>query len=171
MKQVFTIAFAAFLTGASGLAGFAQATDGTPLPQDTPETETQGIDTGPLGLPIYNAADVLLSDFVWTNRLLVVMADTPNDPSFNRQIDFILEREQEMITRDIVLITDADPSARSDARQRLRPRGFMIAIIDKDGEIKQRRPSARDGREIIQTIDKFPSRRDEFLEQNPSGRQ
>jgi hypothetical protein len=164
MKQVLTIAFAAFLTGASGMAGFAQATDGSALPAAEPET-------GPLGLPIFDAADVVLADFVWTNRLVVVFADTPNDPSFGRQIEFILEREQAMIDRDVVLITDADPAARTEARRNLRPRGFMLAIIDKDGEVKQRRPSPRDGREIMQTIDKFPSRRDEFLEQNPSGRQ
>jgi hypothetical protein len=169
MKQVLTIAFATFLTGASGLAGYAQATDGTPpAPQ---EAGVEDIETGPLGMPIYDGADVTLSDFQWVKRLVVVFADTPNDPSFDRQIEFILEREAAMIERDVVLVTDSDPAGRSDARRELRPRGFMMAIIDKDGEVKQRRPSPRDGREIMQTIDKFPSRRDEFLEQNPSGRQ
>jgi hypothetical protein len=46
----------------------------------------------------------------------------------------------------------------------------MLAIIDKDGEVKVRRPSPRDGREIVQAIDKFPLRREEILEQMPSGR-
>ena len=168
MKQVLTIAFATFLTGASGLTGFAQATDGTP---PATEPETAEVETGPLGMQMFDAADVELSDFLWVNRLVVVFADTPNDPSFGRQIEFILEREAAMIERDVVLITDSDPSGRSDARRELRPRGFMMAIIDKDGEVKQRRPSPRDGREIMQTIDKFPSRREEFLEENPSGRQ
>lgn len=183
MKQVLTIAFAVFLTGAGGIAGFAQATDGTgsgPTPgantEQMPENGTEngaedGPATGPLGMPIYDAAEISLDDFLWTHRLLVVLADSRADPAFDRQIRFILEREQAMIDRDVVLITDSDPAARSQARTRLRPRGFMLAIIDKDGEIKQRRPSARDGREIIQTIDKFPSRREEFLEQNPSGRE
>jgi hypothetical protein len=170
MKQVLTIAFTAFLIGAGGLAGFAQAID---VPDAVAEAVADGqpeIVTGPLGLPIFDATDVTLADFIWTNRLIVVFAETPNDPAFARQIEFILEREQEMIDRDVVLITDSDPAARSDARIQLRPRAFMLAIVGKDGEVKSRRPSSRKGREIMQTIDSFPLRRQEMLEQNPSGR-
>lgn len=148
----------------------ALATEPAPPEATDADTGEEQAEDAPAGLPQYDAADVLLADFLWTKRLLVVLADSPNDPAFDRQVRFILDREDAMIERDVVLITDADPAARSDARTRLRPRGFMLAIIDKDGEVKVRRPSPRDGREIVQAIDKFPLRREEILEQMPSGR-
>jgi hypothetical protein len=45
-----------------------------------------------------------------------------------------------------------------------------LAIIEKDGEIKQRRPAPRDVREISAAIDHFPLRRQEILERLPAGR-
>jgi hypothetical protein len=173
MNPIRALGFSFFLLGLGPVALPAQATD-TATPEQTavPADDATAVEpvAEPEGLPRYDAADVMLSDFLWTKRLLVVLADSPADPAFDRQIRYILDREEAMIERDIVLITDADPAARSDARTRLRPRGFMLAIIDKDGEVKVRRPSPRDGREITQAIDKFPLRREEMLERNPSGR-
>lgn len=122
------------------------------------------------GLVTYEAAEVQLDQFLWLKRPIVIIANTPADPSFARQVAYIEEVAEQMIERDVVVILDTDPTAETDARQRLRPRGFMLAIVGKDGEIKWRRPSPRSGREIVQTIDKFPLRREEMLEQLPSGR-
>ncbi|WP_114966717.1 DUF4174 domain-containing protein [Alkalilacustris brevis] len=122
------------------------------------------------GLQVHDAAEVDLEDFLWTMRPIVIFADIPNDPSFERQVRYLEERADEMIARDVVVVLDTDPSANSQARERLRPRGFMLAILDKDGEVKLRRPNPRPGREIVQTIDKFPSRRQEILDRLPSGR-
>jgi len=125
---------------------------------------------GPEGLLYVDGSDVDISTFLWTKRLLVVMADTPADPAFEQQLRNIREREEEFVIRDVVVITDTTPAARSPIRQELRPRGFMLAIIDKDGEVKQRRPAPRTAREIMAVIDRFPSRRQEILDQMPSGR-
>ena len=43
----------------------------------------------------------------------------------------------------------------------LRPEGFSLVLIDKDGQVKQRKPVIWDTREISRAIDKFPSRRTE----------
>ena len=48
-------------------------------------------------------------------------------------------------------------------RAKLRPRGFSLVLIDKDGEAKLRKPLPWDVREITHAIDKFPLRRQEIL--------
>lgn len=121
-------------------------------------------------LMILDAADVDPEDFLWTLRIVAVMADSPNDPAFQRQMRAIEERPGDLLARDVVVIVDSDRASGSLLRQRLRPRGFMLAIIDKDGEIKQRRPAPRDVREIGDMIDNFPLRRQELLERLPAGR-
>jgi hypothetical protein len=123
------------------------------------------------GLEVLDATVADLDSFLWVKRPIIVFADTPADPAFDRQVRNILERAEEFVIRDVVLIVDADPAANSPARQRLRPRGFMLAILDKDGEVKQRRPAPRTAREIMAVIDRFPLRRQEMLEQRPSGRE
>jgi len=116
------------------------------------------------------AADVVLADFLWQRRPVVVFADRPDDPQFIRQMAAINGGIAELEERDVVVITDTDPAARSDARQRLRPRGFSLVLLDKDGQVKRRQPSPWSMREITHTIDRFPLRREEMLERNPSGR-
>lgn len=124
----------------------------------------------PPALAILDAAGVDPADFLWTARILAVMADSPNDPSFIQQMREIEARAADLIERDVVVIVDSDRASGSLLRQRLRPRGFMLAIIDKDGEVKQRRPAPRDVREINAIIDRFPLRRQEMLERRPAGR-
>ncbi|MFU8899453.1 MAG: DUF4174 domain-containing protein [Roseinatronobacter sp.] len=124
----------------------------------------------PEGLRILDAAEVDLDTFLWEWRILAVMADTPNDPAFIRQMRDIDERAADLFERDVVVIVDTDRASGSALRLRLRPRGFMLAIIDKDGEIKQRRPAPRDVRELNAVIDRFPLRRQEMMERRPSGR-
>ncbi len=124
----------------------------------------------PEGLRILNAVDVNIDSFLWEWRILAVMADTPNDPAFIRQMRDIDERADDLFERDVVVIIDTDRASGSELRQRLRPRGFMLAIIDKDGEIKQRRPAPRDVRELNAVIDRFPLRRQEMMERRPAGR-
>jgi len=61
-----------------------------------------------------------------------------------------------------VIITDTDPSARSAIRTALRPRGFALVVMQKDGTVGVRRPSPRDVREIMRTIDNFSLRQEEM---------
>lgn len=119
----------------------------------------------------YSAADVgNLDQFLWLRRPVVVFADTPNDPNFRRQMQNIEADLQSLEDRDVIVITDTDPAARTEVRQRLRPRGFSLVLMDKDGEVKRRAPAAWTMREIVHGIDRFPLRRQEMLERNPAGR-
>lgn len=143
------------------------------IADDTAEdigTDADTTEAQPEGLRILDAADIDPDSFLWEWRILAIMADTPNDPAFISQMREINERQDALFERDVVVIVDTDRNSGSILRQRLRPRGFMLAIIDKDGEVKQRRPAPRDVREISAVIDRFPLRRQEMLERRPAGR-
>jgi len=133
-------------------------------PQAAPAEEGAG------GLRVLDAAEADLAALKWTARAVVVFADSPADPLFERQMRLIAADPAALAERDVVVITDTDPAARSEVRAKLRPRGFSLVLIDKDGEAKLRKPLPWDVREITHAIDKFPLRRQEILERLPAGR-
>jgi hypothetical protein len=114
------------------------------------------------GLDLRFASDVTLGEFLWVNRLIVVFADSPRDPSFLRQMELLALRPETLLDRDVVVITDTDPATPSAIRTKLRPRGFGFVLIDKDGVIKLRKPSPWDVREISRSIDKTDLRQQEI---------
>ena len=116
------------------------------------------------------AAEVVFADQMYLKRPLVVFADSPNDPNYIRQMDLLSRVYAELEERDVILVTDTDPAAASEWRQKLRPRGFSLVIMDKDLRPVIRKPLPWDVREITHAIDKLPLRRQEMLEQNPAGR-
>ncbi len=103
-----------------------------------------------------------LQDFLWEKRPIVVFADTPRDPAFIRQLDLLENRAEALAERDVVILTDTDPDAMSDLREQLRPRGFMLVLIGKDGDVKLRKPFPWDVRELSRAIDKMPMRQQEL---------
>ncbi|WP_371054507.1 MULTISPECIES: DUF4174 domain-containing protein [unclassified Rhodosalinus] len=118
---------------------------------------------------IRDGTDLTLEEFLWVARPVVVFADSPNDPRFVQQMEEIRAREEALAYRDVVVLTDTDPSARSALRRELRPRGFMLAIIGKDGTLITRKPLPWDVREITASIDKLPLRQQEVREQGAAG--
>ncbi len=110
------------------------------------------------------AGDTDLNTFLWTKRPIVVFADTPADPRFQQQVEMLAEGEELLRERDVVVLTDTDPSARSPARMQLRPRGFTMVFVDKDGVVKLRKPTPWSAREISRSIDKTPLREREVRE-------
>ncbi len=169
MKQVLVIVFAAAF--ATQLA--AQDTVAAAEPEDgATATETAGdvatddevaadVDEAPTLEPL-QAADISLADFQWLKRPIVVFADTPADPRFQEQMALLLDRPDELLARDVVLIVDTDPKAGSEIRKKLRPRGFMLTLIAKDGRVNLRKPFPWDVREITHAMDKWPIRQQEI---------
>lgn len=143
MKKLLALVFAGLLALPAGAA-------------DTAE--------GPPELPVMDGAEVDLREFLWIKRPVVVFADTPNDPRFIEQMNLLAADIPAVLTRDIIVLTDTDPDARSDLRRTLRPRGFMLVLMDKDGGVKLRKPSPWDMREISRSIDKWPTRQQEIRE-------
>lgn len=111
---------------------------------------------------VFEASEATLDEFQWLARPVVVFADTAADPRFQQQIDLLKSNPDELAMRDVVIIVDTDPAASSDLRTRLRPRGFMLAVLAKDGTVTLRKPFPWDVRELTRAIDKLPLRRDEI---------
>jgi len=134
------------------------------LAQEAPvlDAPADEIDAGTPALMITPAGDQQLGDFLWLARLIVVFADSPADPRFIQQMEYLKARPQDLIDRDVVVITDTDPAAKSPIREALRPRGFDLVLIGKDGAKYLRKPTPWDVREISRSIDKMPDRQQEL---------
>ncbi len=111
------------------------------------------------------AAGMQLADFKWEFRVVVVFADSPFDPAYTEQMELLATRPDSLIDRDVVVITDTDPEAKSPIRMALRPRGFSMVIVDKQGKVALRKPAPWSIREISASIDKMPMRLQELREQ------
>lgn len=118
--------------------------------------------TSPEAEVILEGTDVDLDQFLWIKRPVVVFADSPADPLFVQQMQYITRELELLRDRDVVVLTDTDPSAQSLLRTKLRPRGFMLALIGKDGEVKLRKPLPWSVRELTRSIDKMPIRQQEI---------
>jgi hypothetical protein len=114
---------------------------------------------------VFDAAEVTLSDLLYVARPVIVFADSPNQPEFRRQMQLFEADMSGLGLRDVIVIVDTDPAARSPIRQELRPRGFNLILIDKDGRVNLRKPEPWDVREISRQIDKMPLRQQEIRDQ------
>lgn len=146
MPKTLTLVFLSFLA-ALGVAGSAMSQDGLSrddviLPGDTANLE----------------------DFVWIKRPLIVFADSPADPRYVQQMEYITDRLEDLDDRDVVVLTDTAKGERTALRERLHPRGFMLVLIGKDGDIYLRKPLPWSVREISRVIDKMPMRQQEMRE-------
>ncbi|MEM5542293.1 DUF4174 domain-containing protein [Sulfitobacter sp. AS92] len=124
----------------------------------------QGADA-PLEDPLFLVADMAdLSEFQWKKRPVLVFANSENDPAYVAQMEYLQDREEELRLRDVVVLTDTDPAARNPLRLKMRPRNFMLVLVDKEGGIELRKPFPWDVREITRSIDKMPLRQREIRE-------
>lgn len=163
MKTLHILVLSVFLPLIAG--GNAAAAQETAAPQAAAPALTEAE-----GTIIMDAAGVTPADFQWLKRPVLVFADSPNDPNFIRQMDLIARDTGELALRDVVVITDTDPAGMSAFRERFRPRGFSLVLMDKDGLTTLRKPLPWDVREITRAIDKFPLARQEMQDRYPSGR-
>ncbi|MCY4287573.1 MAG: DUF4174 domain-containing protein [Aestuariivita sp.] len=108
------------------------------------------------------AGDSDLSEFKWNKRALVVFADEAADPRFSEQIDLIEAQIDDLIERDVVVLTDTNASALSPVRRKLRPRSFMLVLVGKDGTVYLRKPFPWSVRDLSRSIDKMPLRQQEI---------
>lgn len=111
-----------------------------------------------------DAKDTTLEDLKWIARPVLLFAVRPDDPQMLRQLEMLEEEWPALAARDVVIVVDADPSGDSDARRAIRPHGFMMVLMAKDGTIAQRKPRPWSARELIRAIDKMPLRLEEEKE-------
>ncbi len=108
------------------------------------------------------AADVVFADLLYVKRPIAIFADSPNDPNFIRQLELLARDPAALAARDVIVVVDTDPEARTEWRKKLRPRGFSMVLLDKDLKPVIRKPLPWEVREITNAIDKFPLRRQEI---------
>lgn len=108
------------------------------------------------------AEDDPLAPYLWEARPVIVFADSPKDPRFVEQIAGLEAAADELAERDVAILTDTDPAAAGPLRKRLRPRGFQILLIGKDGQIKNRWPHPVEAEFLNRQIDRMPMRRREM---------
>ncbi len=113
----------------------------------------------------FSMNEVNLTQFKWKKRPVVVFAESDLDPAFVEQMELLRSRPDELASRDVVVITDTEPEPLSELRKKLRPRGFMLVLLNKEGTVNVRKPFPWDVREISRSIDKMPIRKREIREQ------
>ena len=106
--------------------------------------------------------DTNLKIYEWTHRPIVIFANSDRDPNFISQMEFLSEDMRALQERDIIVLIDTDPNFSSSLRKKLRPHGFAFILIGKDGQVKLRKPSPWNIREIARVIDKMPIRQQEI---------
>lgn len=138
-------------------------------PQDAGRAPAQA---GPLGVGPHAVSSVDWEAQRYHSRPLVIFADSPEHPDFQRQLQLVERDLAALEDRRVVVVLDSDPAAASDWRRRLRPNGFSLVLLDTDLKPVTRKLKPVDMREIGRTIDRLPSRRQELAEQFPgrSGR-
>ncbi len=125
----------------------------------------QAQQSSPVLLDMRSAATVQMQDFLWQKRLILVFSDNPCDPNFIRQMKLLESRPADLAARDVIVVVDTNPRKPSPLREQLHPRGFSLVFIDKDGQVKFRKPAPWHVREIIRSIDKTELRQQELREQ------
>ncbi len=111
---------------------------------------------------ILPADGIDLEVFEYVARPLVIFADSPRQPQLEEQVRLLEADLEALALRDVVVILDTDPEARTEVRRELRPRGFGIVLLDKDGRVTLRQPAPTALREITRAIDRTPSRQEEL---------
>ena len=106
--------------------------------------------------------DTNLKMYEWTHRPVVIFANSDKDPNFISQMEFLSEDIKALQERDIIVLIDTDPNFPSSLRKKLRPHGFAFILIGKDAQVKLRKPSPWNIREIARVIDKMPIRQQEI---------
>lgn len=107
-----------------------------------------------------------LAQYLWVARPVVIFADSDRDPRVELQLEQFERDRAELEVRDVVVILDTEPGpSRSDTtplRARFRPHGFNVLLIDKDGQVKMRRPGVVSASDLMRLIDRLPSRQEEM---------
>ena len=79
--------------------------------------------------------DTSLDKLIWKKRPVVIFSDSPDDINFKLQIKMLKKNVNALEERDIIVFTDTNPEISSELRNKLRPRGFTLIILGKDGEV------------------------------------
>lgn len=107
------------------------------------------------------AAPTPLANLVWKSRPVVVVADRPSDEGFKRQMAVLDAHRLALTGYDITVVPVTGEAAGLRRKLGLPAKGFAIALVGKDGGVKQTWNQPVDPARIFALIDRMPMRRDE----------
>ena len=102
----------------------------------------------------YVETDTDIKDLIWEKRPVLVFSNSHLDPNLKQQIKMFASDPDALSSRDVKVFVDDKPEPNSNLRKRFRPKGFLIILIGKDGQIKLRKNSPWSARELTRIIDK-----------------
>ena len=102
----------------------------------------------------YVETDTDIKDLIWEKRPVLVFSNSYLDPNLKQQIKMFGSDPNALSSRDVRVFVDDKPEPNSKLRKRFRPKGFLIILIGKDGQIKLRKNSPWSARELTRIIDK-----------------
>jgi hypothetical protein len=114
----------------------------------------------------------------WQQRVIVVMAEAPDDPALLEQQRRLREAAPDLAVRDVTLITatnetvtiDGNRAAGRPSADQLRhayargASGFQVVLIGKDGGVKLRAGEPVPTADVLALIDSMPMRQREMRE-------
>ncbi|ORM65384.1 hypothetical protein PRCB_22655 [Pantoea rodasii] len=126
----------------SVFAGAASAADSTLFRPLSPET-----------------AD--LNTYRWHNRPVVIFAPSKQDSRYQQQITLLESQKTALTERDIIVLSDTSPGDKGQLRSQLKPKGFEVVLVGKDGGMKLRETTPLSAEVLLSTIDNMPMRKTE----------
>ncbi len=102
-----------------------------------------------------------LAGLLWKERPLVVVADQSDDPRFQKQVAALEARKRALADYDIKLVAITGDSSVLRHKLRLPATGYAVALVGKDGGVKETWRNPVDPDRIFALIDTMPMRRDE----------
>ena len=102
----------------------------------------------------YVDTDTEIRNLIWEKRPVLIFSNSHLDPNLKQQIKMFASDPNALLSRDVQVFVDHTPEPNSNLRKRFRPKGFLIILIGKDGQIKLRKNTPWSAREITRVIDK-----------------
>ena len=100
-----------------------------------------------------------LEHYQWRSRPLVIFAPSAQDTRYQKQIALLKQNPMALAERDIVVLSDTDPSQHGRLRAELDPQGFEVVLVGKDGGMKMREKEPITAEVLFSTIDNMPMQR------------
>lgn len=102
-----------------------------------------------------------LNQYQWHYRPVVIFAPSETEANYVQQMAMLKKTEAELADRDIIVLSDTAPATQGQLRAQLKPQGFEVVLIGKDGGMKLRQQTPVSSAVLLSTIDSMPMRKAE----------
>ncbi len=100
-----------------------------------------------------------LNQYQWQYRPVVIFAPSETDLNYVHQMAMLEKSKAELAERDIIVLSDTSHASKGHLRAQLKPAGFEVVLIGKDGGMKIRETKPISSEDLLSTIDRMPMRK------------